>query len=186
MMTLETLVNFFSQKSIISMVSPALLILPFIALAGCTNDGAGGPTISSLSTSTDASADLDSDQAPHSEATDSDGEEDPIITMTSTPTGVTAHMTWDHPSDYTNGAGYKIYYRKQPAEEQTEEQTSEESSSEEPGACSYEERQTVEAPPATITGLEPNTQYLFAISTFNTSGSLCSNEITVVTPPAHS
>ena len=186
MLMFEDLVRFVSRKSNISMAHPILVIFLLMPLAGCTGEGGGGPTISSLSTSKDASADLDSDQAPHSEATDSDGEEDPIITMTSTPTGVTAHMTWDHPSDYTNGAGYKIYYRKQPAEEQTEEQTSEESSSEEPGACSYEERQTVEAPPATITGLEPNTQYLFAISTFNTSGSLCSNEITVVTPPAHS
>ena len=185
MLTLEDLVRFVSRKSNISMAHPILALLLLMPAAGCTGEGSGGSMVSSLSTPTDASAELNSDQASHSDAAESDDERDPVITMTPTPTGVTAHMTWDHPTDYTNGAGYKIYYRKQPAEEQTEEQTSEESSSEEPGACSYEERQIVEAPPATITGLEPNTQYLFAISTINESGSLCSNEITVITPPAH-
>jgi len=171
MMTLETLVSFFSRKSIISTAYPALLILPFIALAGCTNDGAGGPTISSLSTPTDASS--------HSEATDSDGEADPLITMTPTPTGVTAHLTWVHPPGM-NVAGYNVYYRKQPAAEPS----SEESGSEEPSSCSSGESQAVVAPPATITGLEPNTRYLFAIRAFNEneSESLCSNEIAAVTP----
>ena len=198
MMTLETLVNFFSQKSIISMVSPALLILPFIALAGCTNDGAGGPTISSLSTSTDASADLDSDQAPHSEATDSDGEEDPIITMTSTPRGVTANLTWDPPPN-VKVTGYQIYYEKHSSENQGSEESIEEeldwsegsarpedSASDKPSLCSYGESQTVEAPSATIVGLDPGTPYVFAIRAFNESESLCSNEIMAATPPAQS
>ena len=192
-MTLETLVSFFSRKSIISTAYSALLILPFIALAGCTNDGAGGPTISSLSTPTDTSAGVDSDQAPHSEATDSDGEPDPMITMTPTPTGVTAQLTWVHPPDM-NVAGYKIYYRKQPAAEpssevsSSEEPASDESGSEEPSSCSSGESQAVPAPAATITGLEPSTQYLFAIRAFNEneSESLCSNEIMAVTPSAQS
>jgi hypothetical protein len=189
MMTLETVVSFFSGKSIISTAYPALLILPFIALAGCTNDGAGGPTISSLSTPTDATAGLDSDQAPHSEATDSDGEPDPMITMTPTPTGATAHVTWVHPPGM-NVAGYNVYYRKQPSaepsleESSSEEPASEESDSEEPSSCSSGESQTVEGPTATIVGLEPNTRYLFAIRAFNEneSESLCSNEIPAVTP----
>jgi Fibronectin type III domain len=193
MMTLETLVSFFSRKSIISTAYPALLILPFIALAGCTNDGAGGPTISSLSTPTDATTGLDSDQIPQSEATDSDGEEDPVITMTSTPTGVIAHVTWDRPPDI-NVARYNVYYRKQPpAESSSEESGSEESASEEsgleePSSCSSGQRQTVEGPSATIVGLEPDTRYVFAIHAFNEneSESLCSNEVMVVTPSAES
>jgi len=193
MMKLETLTSFFSRKSIISTAYPALLILPFIALAGCTNDGTGGPTISSLSTPTDATAGLDSDQAPHSEATGFDGEPDPMIAMTPTPTGVTAQLTWVHPPGM-NVAGYNVYYRKQPSaepssdESSSEEPASEESGSEEPSSCSSGESQTVEGPAAAITRLEPNTRYLFAIRAFNEneSESLCSNEIMAVTPSAQS
>jgi hypothetical protein len=151
-------------------------------LSGCSNDVGGGPVISSLSTPSDASVGMEPEQDPNSEVAHSDGEEDPIISMIPTSTGVTAHLTWDPPTE-RNVNGYKIYYRKQPSEEQRSEGlSSEESSSEEPSACSYQERQTVEAPPATITGLEPNTQYVFAISAFTDTESICSNEITAVTP----
>jgi len=193
MMTLKALVSLFSRKSVISTAYPALLILPLIALAGCTNDGAGGPTISSLSTPTDATAGLDSDQAPHSEATGFDGEPDPMIAMTPTPTGVTAQLTWVHPPGM-NVAGYNVYYRKQPSaepssdESSSEEPASEESGSEEPSSCSSGQSQTVEGPSATIVGLEPDTRYVFAIHAFkeNESEGLCSNEVMAVTPPAES
>jgi len=197
-MTLETLVSLFSRKSIISTAYPALLILPFIALAGCTNDGAGGPTISSLSTPTNASAGLDSDLASDSEIEDSAGEEDPVITMTSTPTGVTANLTWDPPPN-VKVTGYQIYYEKHSSENQGSEESIEEeldwsegsarpedSTSDKPSLCSYGESQTVEAPSATIVGLDPGTPYVFAIRAFNESESLCSNEIPAVTPPAQS
>lgn len=191
MLMRKTFASFVAWKSNVSITYLAFFILSLIPLAGCTNDGAGGPTISSLSTPTDATAGLDSDQVPQSETTDSDGEEDPIITMTSTPTGVTAHITWDRPPDM-NVAGYKIYYQKQaPAEPSSEESSSEEpaseeSSSEEPSLCSSGESQTVEAPSATIVGLDPGTPYVFAIRAFNESESLCSNEIPAVAPPAQS
>lgn len=191
MLPIETLACLASWKSNISMAHLILVIFLLMPLSGCTNDGAGGPTISSLSSPTDASAGLDSDQTPHSDATDSDGEEDPMITMIPTPTGVTAHVTWVPPPDM-NVAGYSIYYRKQlsaePSSEESssEEPASEESSSEEPSSCSSGESQAVEAPAATITGLEPNTRYLFAIRAFNESESLCSNEIAAVTPPTES
>ena len=197
-MTLETLVSFLSRKSIISTAYPALLILPFIALAGCTNDGAGGPTISSLSTPTNASAGLDSDLASDSESEDSAGEEDPVVTMTSTPTGVTANLTWDPPPN-VKVTGYQIYYEKHSSENQGSEESIEEeldwsegsarpedSTSDKPSLCSYGESQTVEAPSATIVGLDPGTPYVFAIRAFNESESLCSNEIPAVTPPAQS
>ena len=178
-------------------MSHLILVIPLLMpLAGCSNDGGGGPVISSLSTPTDASAGSDSDQAHHSGSTDADGEEDPTITMTPTPAGVVAHVTWVHPPGMSV-AGYDIHYRKQPAaepssaESASEEPASEETASgefdsEEQSSCSSGESQTVEAPAATITGLEPNTRYSFAIRAFNESESLCSNEITVMTPSVQS
>ena len=185
-------------KSSFSM-SHLLFAIPLLMrLVGCSNDGGGGggPVISSLSTPTDAAAGSDSDHAHHSGAADSDGEEDPTITMTPTPAGVIAHVTWVHPPGMSV-AGYDIYYRKQPAAEPSSaESSSEEPASEEPASgdfdseeqssCSSGERQTVESPAATITGLEPNTRYSFAIRAFNESESLCSNEITVMTPSTQS
>jgi hypothetical protein len=109
---------------------------------------------------------------------------------------VTAHVSWDPPSDF-KVAGYQIYYGKSSSENSisegssseesnSEESILEESSSEEPNSCSHGESQAVDTPPATITGLEPNTPYFFAIRAFNESESLCSNEFFAVTPPAQS
>lgn len=197
MLMRETLTSLVTWKSNVSMTYLAFFILSLIPLAGCTNDGAGGPTISSLSTPTDATAGLESGQVPQSEATDSDGE-DPTITMTPTPTGVTAHVTWDPPPDI-KVTGYQIYYEKRSSKNQGSEKSieeeldwsegsdrPEESNSDKPSLCSYGESQAVEAPSATIVGLEPNTPYTFAIRAFNELESLCSNEIPAVTPPAQS
>ena len=187
-MMLEDSVRFASRKSNISMAHLTLSVLLLMPLAGCTGEGAGGPIISSLSTPTDAAAELDSDQSSNSEPAHHDGDEDPIIAMTPTPTGVTAHLTWDPPPDF-NVAGYYIYHGKRSSEEpRSEETNSEESNSEEPSSCSRGEKQAVDAPPATITSLEPNTPYFFAIRAFNEneSESLCSNEIMVVTPATQS
>jgi hypothetical protein len=193
MLTLEDSVRFASRKSNISMAHLTLSVLLLMPLAGCTGEGAGGPVISSLSTPTDASAgsDSDSDQtsnSDNSEPAHHDGDEDPIIAMTPTLTGVTAHLTWDPPPDF-NVAGYYIYHGKRLSEEpRSEETNSEESNSEETSSCSRGEKHAVDASPATITGLEPNTPYFFAIRAFNEneSESLCSNEIMVVTPSAQS
>jgi hypothetical protein len=190
MLTLEDSVRFASRKSNISMAHLTLSVLLLMPLAGCTGEGAGGPVISSLSTPTDASAGSDSDQtsnSDNSEPAHHDGDEDPIIAMTPTPTGVTAHLTWDPPPDF-NVAGYYIYHGKRLSEEPRSETNSEESNSEETSSCSRGEKHAVDAPPATITGLEPNTLYFFAIRAFNEneSESLCSNEIMVVTPSAQS
>jgi hypothetical protein len=170
-----------------------LVVLILMPLAGCSNDGAGGPVISSLSSPTDATAGVDSPPAFDSEGADSegvsfDGEADPVLTMASTPSGITAHLIWDAPSDF-EAAGYYIHYGKRPPEEPgSEESASEESSSETPSSCSQGEMQAVDAPTATIIGLEPNTPYFFAIRAVNKneSESLCSNEITALTPSAQS
>jgi hypothetical protein len=90
-------------------------------------------------------------------------------------TGATVRVTWDASSD-PNVQGYFVHYGKRSPGEY--------------GSCSYEESQRVGSPPATITGLEPNTVYFFAISAFGEAESEaetpCSNEITVVTPSVQS
>ncbi|MDR4468257.1 MAG: fibronectin type III domain-containing protein [Nitrospira sp.] len=178
-----------------------LILLGVIALPlpGCgEQDGAGTPIISSLSTpaedpvsgdeenesNLDSSApDLskDDDQAMGSaehEAEDSEhfaniadpGEEDnPEISLTPTPTGVTAQLTWD-PSIDPSVSGYYVYYGRE--------------SSGVPGSCSYEQSRAVDAPPVTITDLEPNAVYFFAISAVGEAESPCSSEVLVVTPPS--
>ncbi len=198
MLTRETLTSLVTRKSNVSITHLALFILLLMPLAGCSGEGAGGPVVSSLSTPTNASAGLDSDLASDSEIEDSAGEEDPVITMTSTPTGVTANLTWDPPPN-VKVTGYQIYYEKRSSENQGSEQSieeeldwseasdrPEESNSDKPSLCSYGESQAVDAPSATIVGLESDTPYIFAIRAFNELESLCSNEIPAVTPPAQS
>lgn len=185
MLTLEDSVSFISRKSILS-AHLGLLILSLLSLVGCSNDGAGGPMTSSLSTPTDASTELDSDSASDSDVEGSYQEKDPIISMTPTSTGVTARLTWDRPPAF-NATSYSIYYGKRsPEEPSSEEPSLEEPGLEEPNACSGGESQAVDDPSATITGLEPDTSYFFAIRAFSESGSLCSNEFFAVTPPAQS
>lgn len=169
-----------------------------ITLVGCSANGDGSPLTSSLSTPTDAtedtSPDTNSDASETQPVTSEEvlslmpeeatagltpdeadvlpvpSDEDPLIAMTPTETGVTARLNWNHSAD-NDVAGYYVYYSKQPSGD--------------PGSCHpYDESITVEAPPATITGLEPNTPYFFAISAYNESESPCSTEIMMVTPPA--
>ncbi len=198
MLILETVVDCVFRKPGRLMAYSALLIFPLLSVVGCTGEGTGGQVASSLSMPRDVTEGLDSDHAHNSAPADAGGEADPIITMTPTSDGVTAHMTWDPPHGI-KVTEYHVYYRKhlttEPSSEElsSEESDSEESSSEklssaEPSFCSLGEKQGVEAPSATITGLEPNTQYVFAIRavTVNEAESLCSNEITASTPPAQS
>ena len=195
MLMFEHVVGFAFRKSSLSMISPALLILPLLLVAGCTGEGADGPMIASLSSPADETGAVGSDQAQGSDMAD-DGEQDPVITMSSTPDGVTANLAWGRPHEF-NITGYSVHYGLRPLEEPSspesssegetsEEFSPEESNSEAPNACSQGESQAVGAPQATISGLEPNTRYFFAIRAFNGTESLCSNEVTVVTPSAQS
>ena len=56
-------------------------------------------------------------------------------------------------------------------------------SSGQPGSCEYEGSTSVDSPSATVTNLEPNTLYYFAVSAYNGQQSACSNEVSTVTPP---
>ncbi|TKB64201.1 MAG: fibronectin type III domain-containing protein [Nitrospira sp.] len=196
--------------ALVSLLALSTIVLP---LAGCSDSGQGGPSISSLSTPTDnqpsenteASANAEADttatetaaneqddptisEAPTeiepfpSEVAEADpeslvagleGEDNSMMSEPSTPTDATARLTWAVNPDPTV-TGYRVYYGKE--------------SSGEPGSCSYETSQSVEAPPATISGLEPNTPYFFAISAFGgeegEAESPCSNEVLMISSPA--
>lgn len=93
----------------------------------------------------------------------------PMIALKSTPGGASAEVMWQ-PSADSNVNGYYIYYGKQSAGE--------------PGVCEYEARYAADSFPVTLMELEPNTPYFFAVSSYSSYESPCSNEIAVVTPPA--
>jgi hypothetical protein len=200
------LVCFLYQQCTRSIMGLILLGVVALPLPGCGENDGGGPVISSLSsptdtpstegrTSTSDSADTDS-QAEENPTTDlismenaiatdeaeyldplglpdTGVEEDPAVLDAPPPTGFTAQLTWDASTD-PNVQGYFIHYGKQSPGEY--------------GSCSYEQSQRVGAPPAAISGLEPNTVYFVAISAFGEGESeaetACSNEVLVSTSSA--
>lgn len=185
--------------ALVSLLALSTIVLP---LAGCSDSGQGGPSISSLSTPTDNQPSENTEADTTSTETAANEQDDPTISEApteiepfpsevaeadpeslvaglegeSTPfssTEATARLTWAVNPDPTV-SGYRVYYGKE--------------SSGEPGSCSYETSQSVEAPPATISGLEPNTPYFFAISAFGgeegEAESPCSNEVLMISSPA--
>jgi Fibronectin type III domain len=87
---------------------------------------------------------------------------------TSSTTGATAQLEWDPVPDPTV-TGYNVYFGKQSAGQ--------------PGLCAYQNSQFVMAPQTTVTGLDPDTQYFFAVSAYNGLESPCSEEVSTVTAP---
>lgn len=201
MLMREALANLVSRIYIISVADLMLVIVLLAALNGCAEDG-GGQAISSLSTPVNTTVGQSSEPspsftdahqarpaysasfAPTEETTDltadlvytdgppprSESADDLATTVTSTPTGVTVRLYWPRSAD-SNILGYYVYYGREPAQEE--------------GLCSsYEAHQVVEAPPATITGLDHDTLYFFAVKKFNESDHSCSEEMMVDTPPA--
>lgn len=84
-------------------------------------------------------------------------------------TSASVSLAWDPVSDSSVYA-YFVHYGKQPAGQS--------------GSCNYAFSIFVGSPSATITGLDPETQYYFAVSAYNGLESTCSNEVSTVTPSA--
>jgi hypothetical protein len=86
-------------------------------------------------------------------------------------TGITASLAW-HPVPDPSVIAYFVHYGRQTPGQ--------------PGSCAYESSMHVHvaSPSATITDLEPNTLYYFTVSAYNGRESACSNEVSIVTPPA--
>jgi len=202
MLTNEPSISLVYRKFTIALAHIIVLSVIVLPLAGCSDDGQGGPSISSLSTPTDNQPSENTEADTTSTETAANEQDDPTISTAPTeieplpsevaeadpetpvaglegesipftPTEATARLTWAVNPDPTV-TGYRVYYGKE--------------SSGEPGSCSYETSQSVEAPPAIITGLEPNTPYFFAISAFGgeegEAESPCSNEVLMISSPA--
>ena len=117
-------------------VNTALLLLACMSLTACGGGGeTGGPSISSSSGAT----------------------------------GATATLSWDAVQD-PSVLGYYVHYGR--------------ASSGGSGTCAYEDSRFVSSPTATITNLDHNTRYYFAVSAYNGLESGCSNEVSTVTPAA--
>ncbi len=143
-----------------------LVIQLLLGLAGCAGEGAGEPSANS--------------GLAH---TDDGGDQDPVITMTSTTTGVTAQLAWDPPPNF-DATGYVVYYEKRsPEKDSSEESSVDEFDIEQTSSCTRGEKHTVNTPDATITGLNGDTEYVFSIRALSETDSLCSNDVTAVTPP---
>lgn len=91
----------------------------------------------------------------------------PSISSSPGQTGAIATLAWD-PIQSPSVSGYYVHYGRNSAGQ--------------PGACSYEDAQFVSSPTATITNLDHNTRYYFAVSAYNGLESSCSNEVSTVTP----
>lgn len=91
----------------------------------------------------------------------------PSISSSAGQTGAIASLAWN-PTQDPSVNGYYVHYGR--------------SSAGQVGACSYEAAQFVSSPNATITNLDHNTRYYFAVSAYNGLESSCSNEVSTITP----
>ena len=82
--------------------------------------------------------------------------------------GGVATLSWN-PVISSSPISYTVHYGKQ--------------SIANPGACNYEHSVDVQEPHATITSLDLDTDYYFAVSAFNGARSLCSAEVSKRTSP---
>ncbi len=82
---------------------------------------------------------------------------------------ITKALAWQPVEDPSIHAYFVHYGRQSPGQD---------------GSCAYESSLRVTSPSATVPNLEPNTRYYFAVSAYNGEESLCSEEVSIVTPPA--
>jgi hypothetical protein len=83
-----------------------------------------------------------------------------------TPVGATASLSWSPVQD-PSVIAYFVHYGRQ--------------SPDQPGSCAYEHSMHAASHSATVTNLEPNTTYYFAVSAYNGLESPCSSEVSTVT-----
>ena len=86
---------------------------------------------------------------------------------TAAATGATASLAWQPVQDPSVSAYFVHYGRQSPGQ---------------PGSCSYESSLYVADSSATVTNLDPNTLYYFAVTAYNGRESACSSEVSTVTP----
>ncbi|MGH7147575.1 MAG: fibronectin type III domain-containing protein, partial [Nitrospiraceae bacterium] len=79
----------------------------------------------------------------------------------------TASLAWSPVPDPSVSAYFVHYGRQSPNQS---------------GSCAYESSMSVDSPSATVTNLDLNTLYFFTVSAYNGLESLCSNEVSTVTP----
>jgi len=91
----------------------------------------------------------------------------PAVSTSAGQTGATASLAWNPVQDPTIN-GYYVHYGR--------------TSTGQSGSCSYEDQQFVSSPNVTITNLDHNTRYFFAVSAYNGLESACSNEVSTITP----
>jgi hypothetical protein len=89
----------------------------------------------------------------------------PVISDFST-VGAVVGLAWD-PVEFADLLGYVVHYGNQ--------------SPNESGSCNYELTTFTTTPSATVTHLDPNSLYYFAVSSYNGAESACSNEVSTVT-----
>ena len=101
----------------------------------------------------------------------------PSVTVTPSTGGgaptASASLTWNavqDPSVTPPVSAYFVHYGRQSAGHH--------------GSCAYESSMHTSSPSATVTDLDPNTVYYFAVSAYNGLESACSNEVSTHTPPA--
>ena len=85
------------------------------------------------------------------------------------PLGVTASLAWQPVQDSSVYAYFVHYGRQSPGKS---------------GSCAYESSMYVDSPSATVTNLDPDTRYYFAVSAYNDLESACSSEVSTITPSA--
>ena len=95
------------------------------------------------------------------------GGSDPSGSNPSGQAGAMATLSWDPVQD-SSVSGYYVHYGR--------------NSTGQSGTCSYEDVKFVSSPTATITNLDHDTRYYFAVSAYNGVESACSSEVSTVTP----
>jgi Fibronectin type III domain len=94
------------------------------------------------------------------------GGEDPFVSVAPGSTGATATLQWNPVQD-SSVSSYFVHYGRQ--------------SPNRSGSCAYENSKSVDSSSATITNLDPDATYYFAVSAYNGLESPCSNEVSAQT-----